>query len=609
MPLYAIPLCDFKYAGDVYSETFKYDTRAQVSTLVKQKLLKDSDIKEIQKNTNKLIMQIKGTKIIKYNNKLMHIYNRNISKYIPKNLATNDRNMNKYVLKNLMINDRKINMYSNISLEDLRNTVINMKNVIEAENIANDEIAIVKDKELQEPNYREMNKTSTVQYLNRELLPLNLPTNSIYVNGSSKKEVEKHNTVKFTEIKRINLINKSSEKYFNADQIIETYLNTERFINRDDTRAVSKDNCKLTQRSTLSNIDIGDFVTRLKNDTAREMGRNNRKIIMHRLGASNIMDTLQTKLLYKHSKEFDVNSITYRLARIAINHMFKLTAKPLNRFTDKKIYIKQVIGLNREAFVKINKLYEKYLKDVTLIDIYCQSEKSILGSTVTNIFNSKNYALNKFSQGIYKEGNHNKFIEITKRWWWLNPTGATDSIIIPNKDFDYDSDLLNNKEFEYLRFINHPISWGSDFGLYEYPISIEIMIDLVNILLEIWHGNVQGWLCCTDKESMQFLMEILYDWYSLDTSKPSTDYYRAYRWIRWESEKVYFLNLDNGLQAIGVLIANLIDYLKQHHFNIAPIWRNPKVMDIERSFNRSPENGDLMRALDKNKGKRHYYIK
>ena len=85
------------------------------------------------------------------------------------------------------------------------------------------------------------------------------------------------------------------------------------------------------------------------------------------------------------------------------------------------------------------------------------------------------------------------------------------------------------------------------------------MLDLVNILIEIWHSNVQAWMSCSGKESMQFIMELLYDWYTLDTSKPNTDYYRAYRWIRWEAEKVYFLDTQNGLQAVGILIANLID--------------------------------------------------
>ncbi len=205
-----------------------------------------------------------------------------------------------------------------------------------------------------------------------------------------------------------------------------------------------------------------------------------------------------------------------------------------------------------------------------------------------------------------------KFIEITKRWWWLKPTNPTDRLIVPNKDYIYNNDLLNNLDYEYLRFNNHPIEWGKDWRVdYKIPpmtISIEIMLDLTNILIMIWHKNTQSWLSCTGKESIQFIMELIYDWYTLDTSSPNIDYIRAYRWIRWEAEKVYFLDAKNGLQAIGLLIANLIDYLKQHHFNLVPIWHNPKAMDIERKFNKIATNGDIIKDLDKLKGKRNYMI-
>ena len=62
------------------------------------------------------------------------------------------------------------------------------------------------------------------------------------------------------------------------------------------------------------------------------------------------------------------------------------------------------------------------------------------------------------------------------------------------------------------------------------------------------------------------------------------------------------------MQAVGTLIANLIGYLKNHEFNLVPLWRNPKAMDIERNFNKVAQNGDLMKVLDKIKGERYYYI-
>jgi len=268
--------------------------------------------------------------------------------------------------------------------------------------------------------------------------------------------------------------------------------------------------------------------------------------------------------------------------------------------------------LDREAITSIQKDNEKYLDYIPLINIYKQIKKDLLDLTIWDIYKEHDRQLQgTLIKDIYKVGN-NKFIEVTQRWWWLRPTAPTDRIIVPNKDYARMKELLENANYEYLRYNEHPIEWGKqwgiDYNIPPYAVSIEIMLDLINILIMIWHKNTQGWLCCSGKEAMQFIMELLYDWYTMETSTPNTDYIRAYRWIRWEAEKVYFLNTENGLQAIGILIANLIDYMKYHHFDLVLLWRNPKAMDIERNFNKIATNGDIMKDLDKLKGNRHYYI-
>ena len=48
--------------------------------------------------------------------------------------------------------------------------------------------------------------------------------------------------------------------------------------------------------------------------------------------------------------------------------------------------------------------------------------------------------------------------------------------------------------------------------------------------------------------------------------------------------------------------------MRIHHFNIVPLWRNLRYMDIERQSNRQAINEDLIKPLDKNKGKRHYLL-
>lgn len=328
---------------------------------------------------------------------------------------------------------------------------------------------------------------------------------------------------------------------------------------------------------------------------------------------------LSTKFMDKYKNKFVIpygNAQIYKfdfymLRKIGTWNAFKYISYYVSKAGALSLYKMKQYMLSKDGALSIYKEFQNLLQK-TELPIFKYKEHYLSKSYWYDIFKQHEYMFGKSNEYIFKSHYDEKSLEVTKRWWWLNPTDSRDSLIIPNVDFIYDSYLLNNKDFEYLRFTNHPIgwgtSWGMDFNIPSYAVSIEIMLDLVNILIMIWHDNVQGWLCCTGKEGIQFVMELLYDWYTLDTSKPNTDYYRAYRWIRWEAEKAYFLNLDNGLQAIGVLISNLIDYLKNHHFDIVPLWRNPKAMDIERNFNRLAQNGDLMKISDKTKGKRYYYI-
>lgn len=267
--------------------------------------------------------------------------------------------------------------------------------------------------------------------------------------------------------------------------------------------------------------------------------------------------------------------------------------------------------LDRESLVLVYKGIENYLDHMPVRDIYKELNKDLSRLGETDVYKEYVKCLNNIIiKGIYME--QRKFIDITNRWWWLNSTGPSDKLIVPNNDYAKMHDLLTNDNFEYLRYNNHPIEWGSnwgkDFNTPPHAISIEIMLDLANIITMIWHKNTQGWFNVSGKEAIQLLMELLYDWYSMNTSNPNSSCYRAYRWIRWEAEKVYFLDTKNGLQAIGILVANLRHYLKFHHFNRVPIWRNPKAMDEERNFNRMATNNDLMKELDKNKGDRHYLI-
>ncbi|KRU36758.1 hypothetical protein [Clostridium sporogenes] len=393
-------------------------------------------------------------------------------------------------------------------------------------------------------------------------------------------------------------------------------------INKNNYRFIDK--CNLKEAAKMSNktmlnkdiiigIDIDTSINNLKILDLKDIDRNYKTMLMYNIALKDIekyrIKNALNKIAHKeickdHNKEYFYKDV------------FKFIDKSINRYLDRQA-IRDIFKYNnryldREYTTNIFKHNEKYLGNSPVINIYKQIEIDLLNLSIWQIYRQSNkYLNNEAIRQIYTP-NKNKFIEITKRWWWLKPTNPTDKIIVPNKDYIYNNDLLNNLDYEYLRFNNHPIEWGKDWGVdYNIPpmtISIEIILDLTNILIMIWHKNTQSWLSCTGKESIQFIMELIYDWYTLDTSSPNIDYIRAYRWIRWEAEKVYFCNIGDGLQAIGLLIANLIDYMKQHYFNLVPIWYNPKAMDIERKFNKVATNGDIMRDLDKLKGKRNYMI-
>jgi hypothetical protein len=616
MTLHIVPLCDFRYARDIYSgATFKYDTKGEIFKAGKLKLLRESTIKQIKKN--------RGNKLLR------SVWNKSIVKSDSKLLRRNDYDITKSIFKCLKAECRNIDINSGISLEEFRNIILNIDRSIELENENNiiinvecskslkvdafGEFNLVRNKNLQEFRNKQISRNDFLVHLNRENSLLNLIANNTYMDKLSEKLMDKNQSVIFTWPYKIRFINKSFEMYFDRSYLIETFLYKNRFYERYRLRDISKDRYMFIGRITLKDMAYRNTVFNLKREALRNIFMFYRLINMDRVTMKNIAKNLRTKLLRRDVRK-DLSDIAdgHGLDRLAVNYIFKDINKLLRRYTEKNIYFGHYTWLDRQAITKINKIRDEYLKKINFINIYGQAEKALLNVTILNIFKNISHNLGSFDRDLYKEGTHNKFIEITKRWWWLDPTDPRDNLIIPNKDFSYNEELLNNPYYEYLRFTNHPIGWGGTWGIDwnvpVYAVSIENMLDLVNILIMAWHDNVQGWLCCSGEESMQFIMELLYDWYTLDTSKPNVDYYRAYRWIRWEAEKVYFLNLDNGLQAIGVLIANLIDYLKQHHFNVVPLWRNSKAMDRERNFNRIAQNADLMKVLDKSKGKRYYYI-
>lgn len=646
MPLHGVPLCGFKYAGEIYSgATFKYDTAGKISK-ARSKLLSKSS-KEFEKNSKRLLYRTTFG-MLKNNKKYLSSESCKIgNKNFTKELKIDTREMNKiyrtyrlrsesiFFIKNSTMNlrykDSLINIESGINLNITKDNGLNLEISKELINAESSCLSIEKSKELgsAKNNYVsiELGKPMLKIYgnkfnreeafsltvLNRENLLLGKFDN-VFLN----KIVQTLDKSESTELIRsyISDVFKFTEMYIIRNNIKQIYFDlSKRLYERYNLKDVFKIKNKLVNKIAIKNIGKMNYQFTLKKDSLKRIIKNYDENYLSKLNLKRISSSIKAKFIYKWSTKSVSKMNAYRLNKIISKNIFRNNHKLLRKIIIKNIYCNNSdIGLIKEKINNIAKAHGRHLQYTKSLNIYKQLEKGLFDLTITDIARIQKYYYlkNYLNREIHKEGNNNKFIEIIKRWWWLNPTDPRDSLIIPNKDFNYDSSLLNNPSYEYLRFNNHPIEWGSDWGIDfnipAYAVSIEIMLDLVNILIMIWCHDVQAWTCCSGKESMQFIMELLYDWYTLDTSKPNTDYYRAYRWIRWEAEKVYFLDTQNGLQAVEILISNLIDYLKQHHFNLVPTWRNPKAMDIERNFNRKASNGDLMKALDKLKGKRYYYI-
>jgi hypothetical protein len=666
MPLHKpIPLCSLTYAGETMSSaTFNYDTTTELmkntpkmlyecddriickgkTQLVEKSnttigktnkvILMDNTVKDILINPKSNIVESQITTITKGQGKVIQELMIDINRSIHYNLNANDVKMDKNNHYGLNINESNL----------IKNSVINLSlpSTISIDNSNRERSLCVYQKEI-------------IQKITKTLFPED------YIHNLTKFSHRELSNVIMNEIKYYNHLELSSmnDKYVNkssTDKLLLNnnlvmnkheqplyYINESRLRNltksavhnclyRDNVKSMSKaTKAKLNYRYNVYNLDYMDNHVFLNRVNILNMSLSDSTNLIYRLANEYINKKLEHHLVYKlsiknihhanHIRGFYRNVIFNILNSNQSKYVDKITNRNISKNSEiyrmDRIHQINIIksyayNLFREYFYDTYRNKSIYLEDSRLFNVSKTKSLDLSKLSITNIFMDETKLIGDLSErNIYIEKDKLN-LEVTKRWWWLDSTNPKDNLIIPNADYAHMIDLLNNDNFEYLRYSNHPIEWGSNWGKdWNIPpkaISIEIIVDVTNIITMIWHKNVQGWLCCTGKESIQLLMELLYDWYTMDSSNSNSDYYRVFRWVRWEAEKVYFLNTNSGLQAIGILVNNLITYMKNHHFNLVPIWKNPKAMDIERSFNHTPNNNDLMKALDKNKGRRHYTI-
>lgn len=651
MPLHTTPLCSFSYVGDtLFSTEFEYDTRENINKS-KNTLLYKANPQEIEVNHNKLLYK-EFENINKAKEKLFYSKDLEADKAIQKLLYMEDTEVNKETNKALKISELEFNKNKTYQMNNLRNIEVNKAKLVNLG--ANKDLGLTKPNIFQcsrnnlEFNknkefvldkvikYKEISKENKVIELGRiatsnidklsfynlfiELNQMNYSIYNKYLYSETNKQMYKEiNTIYLNrdKIKNLRMCENPLYNYASIDEPI--------FLND----LVSVDN---VQGNVIDKNIINKFIYKYyKNIFTNGLSKN-----MYDITIADIIRDKSYKLFYKNAIKdidlFKLDKLFYKdvLTDISKDKLYKLLYKD----TAKNIDLSNTLGLVKFKNTDIFKDNLKFIQNVSYTNMFKDNLYG-LNKTATEIFNRiDSYGLNKSDIDITKNIYNITDLEVIKRWWVLGTTEPTDLKILPI-DYDYSKGLLqvNRRDRQYGWLTTqdkHPISFmpylennmGIDlsYGLNEINLSIEIMLDMVNVVGMIVEHGASQFANASGQEVMEFIMELLLDWLNLDTTvqemnvKGSREHYlRAYRWIRWEAEKIWFIaDKDHsqdkmmGIKYAGMLFAELIQYMKNHHFDIVPLWRNLKYMDIERQFSRIATNGDIMKDLNKLKGNRHY---
>ncbi|MCD3254347.1 hypothetical protein [Clostridium botulinum] len=461
-------------------------------------------------------------------------------------------------------------------------------------------------------------------------------TSNKFTNRNTEHDFMKNSkSLSITKNYKIDINKNNSNKLLQHTTIFNMLKDNNRLLEKTSIRNLFKENNIRLKKYTRINISKDSSFKLLLFNKNINIFKDNYNKLLNKNCKHNIDEIKSNKSLIKNSKtNIDKSNFDLFLDK---NNYINID-KSKNKFLDKqnsinidKINIKKFLDKEEANNIfKYNNLCFGFSKDS--MQIFKDNVHSLNKSNLTPIYKDNIYGLNKYSKDIKIERIKNKLLEVAKRWWILEPTLPTDKKILPT-DYNYlknPLEVIDAVTNRYKLINHHPISFnpyleelkGTDlnWGLNEIDLSIEIMLEMVNIVGMIIHHSASQFVSCSGQEAMGFVMQLILDWFNLDSTKEQMlhkgsyeHYLRCYRWIRWEAEKVWFMadkdkSIRHGLHYAGMLFAELIDYMKYHHFNIVPIHKNLKCMDIIRNFNRQATNKDLIKELDKIKGYRHYSI-
>lgn len=349
------------------------------------------------------------------------------------------------------------------------------------------------------------------------------------------------------------------------------------------------------------------------------------------------------KLIFKHSlNSFNENQSIILNLEIISEILKSVANKIFNKDKERNVY--KSMGINivknpNSLDIEKQELLEK--QDFSIN----KDENLCIDKIFDNIVIDKVFGLNKFKDKIYCERlitnlikekpelyieKDEQSLKMYKRGWFLRSIAPTDLLIVPKEDYpyndypavveafyeDWDVYYWHHEKTDSLK--KHPIPFGTDLGIEHIEVSIEIIVDMVNIVLMLWSKFYYAFQQFHGVGAIKSMIQVIYNWLMLETSIEEMktkgsydDYIKVYRFFRWEAEKmVHKAKSDysfGGNYWIEKYIEELFDYLLKHHFNKVPLFKCIIKMDFMRDILRDPQ-GNIDFVLDKIKGMRFYNI-
>ncbi|MHB9924561.1 hypothetical protein CF091_13835 [Clostridium botulinum] len=614
--------------------------------------LVDKRYKKMNFNDISKRISIVSNDIFSYNNIYIIEKSKNlITNYINDNLLNKSyvdftKHNNKMIGK--PYKNFSVNIYNSLSNHVYKNITINNEKDL-LQNLSNGQEAFIKENILM---LNKNNKTKEMNILKyneileayiKQINKINISSNlEIGIGEANKINISKHLKVAIDEVNNIKTykeLTKHAEEMNNIkEKLVDKYYKS---ICKDELqlfskkkKGIEKHNKNMLANKLYTKVNIERY-KKLIGKTYIKTNKDINDKNIQRTRPNNMNKNENKELQHIYINEMSNNLYDNMLEKVMpVAEIFKENNVFLDKIIQRRYLFKQTNYLLQHIYqndaVKHTFNALEYLKQMNI----SKEECGYLGKYNKDlIYINNNNSLKKYKKDIDKE--NQKYTEVTERWWVLNPSAPFDRKILP---FDYDYSKMplvsNNNIINTSKIISqHPISFapymidsrngGKDlnYGTKEIDVSIEIMLDMVNIVGMVILQDLAKFKNCTGQESLEFIVELIFDWLNMDSTIRKMEqnnsrehYLRCYRWIRWESEQLWFeadqdhtIYKNLGIKFAGALLGKLIEYMKYHHFDVVPLWRNLKFMDIERQFNKA-KNKDIFKGIDKIKSYRHYMI-